>query len=144
VTDLPSDDRVVVLLHDAINGKASQIDELRRAPQEQLHKAGQALGGQLTFGRPTVLQILRDWRDGQLTDDQVRCWALLMFHGAFPDDGRPPGWRAHSRGKRLNVDYSSDEAVNEVVFDLKDRGDFDNYGWSAADRDQAIQQLSDS
>lgn len=143
MNDQPSQDRVVALLSDTINGDISQIDELRRASQAQLHQAGEALGGQLTFGRPTVLRILREWRDGQLTDDQVRCWALLMFYGGFPDDCRPPGAR-RGPGQPIDVDYSSDEAANEVVFDLKDLGDFDDYGWSAADRDSRIRQLSDS
>ena len=130
------------LLRDALDGDVVHIDELRRASQEQLQAAGQALGGHLTFGRPTVLRILRDWRDGNLTDDHVRCWALLMFVGAFPDDCRPQGWRPDRSGQPIDIDYSMDETVNEVVFDLKDLGDFDDY-WIVADRDKMIAKLSD-
>lgn len=142
MNDRPSQDRIVVLLSDALNGDVSQIDELRHASQEQLHTAGEALGRQLRFGRPTVLRVLREWRDGQLTDDQVRCWAWLMFAGSFPDDCRPHGWRADRSSQPIDVDYSDDETVNEVVFDLKDLGDFDDYGWIVADRDKMIAELS--
>jgi hypothetical protein len=143
VNDQPSQDRVVALLSDALNGDASQIDELRRASQEQLHQAGQALGGELTFGRPTVLRILREWRDGQLTDGQVRWWALLMFAGAFPEDWRPSGWHTHHTSQPIDVNYSDDDVVNEVVFELKDIGDFLDAGDIRRDRDRMIAQLSE-
>jgi hypothetical protein len=138
----PSQDRVVALLGEALEGDVAHIDELHRASPEQLHLAGQALGGQLMFGRASVLRVLRDWRARKLTDEQVRWWALLMFAGAFPDRWTPYGW--HASTEPIVVDYSDDEEVNEIVFRLKDLGDFDDGGTISADVDNMIKQLSDS
>jgi hypothetical protein len=140
----PSQDRVVVLLTEALEGEAAHIDELRRASQDQLHLAGQALGGQLMFGRHFVLLVLSDWRARKLTDEQVRWWALLMFAGAFPDDWTPYGWRLRTPGQPIDVDYSDDEQVDRIVSRLKDLGDFDDSGQIAADVDNMIRQLSES
>lgn len=141
----PSQELVESLLKDALTGDATRIDELRMASQEHLHSAGQALGGELSVGRAAVLRILRDWRDGLLTDEQVRWWALLMFVGAFPEEWSPYGWRFHAarRGQPIHVNYSHDEALNEVVFELKDIGDFDDGGRIAAERDEMIAELSE-
>jgi len=133
---------VVALLRETLEGDGARIDELRRASQDQLGLAGQALGGQLTFGRATVLRILRDWRARRLTDEQVRWWALLMFAGAFPDDWTPYGWRLRQPGQPLDIDYSDDEQVNEVVSRLKDLGDFDDSGAIMADIDNMIRRLA--
>ena len=65
-----------------------------------------------------------------------------MFTGGFPDEGRPYGWRIHHASQPIDIDYSEDEMVNEVVFRLKDLGDFDDYGWINADRDKMIAELS--
>jgi hypothetical protein len=138
------EDRVLKLLTDALEGDLAHIDELRRASQEQLHLAGQALGGKLTFGRMTVLRVLRDWRDGKLTNEQVHWWALLMFVGAFPEEWTPYGWHAHFSSQPIDVDYSDDDEVNEIVFRLKDLGDFDDGGQIAADVDNMIRRVSDS
>ena len=132
------------LLRDALDGDVVHIDELRRASQEQLHLAGQALGGELRFGRATVLRVLRDWRARKLTDEQVRWWALLMFAGAFPDEWTPYGRWFHASSQPIRVDYSDDEAVNEIVFELKDLGEFDDGGRIAADLDNMIRRVSDS
>jgi len=144
MSEQPNQDRVVTLLKDALDGDLRHIDGLRRASQEQLHLAGQALGGELTFGRMTVLRVLRDWRDGKLTNEQVHWWALLMFVGAFPEEWTPYGWRSHFSSQPIQVDYSDDEDVNEIVFELKDLGDFDDEGRIAAEVDSMIRQLSDS
>jgi hypothetical protein len=140
----PNQDRVVTLLKDALDGDLGHIDELRRASQEQLHLAGQALGGELTFGRTTVLRVLTDWRAEKLTDEQVRWWALLMFAGAFPEEWTPYGWRFHAWSQPIHVDYSDDDDVNEIVFELKDLGDFDDEGRIAAEVDNMIRRMSDS
>ena len=140
----PGQDRVLELLRDALDGDVVHIDELRQASQEQLHLAGQALGGELRFGRVTVLRVLRDWRARKLTDEQVRWWALLMFAGAFPQEWTPYSWRLHHGSPPIQVDYSDDEAVNEIVFQLKDLGDFDDGGRIATELDNMIRQVSDS
>ena len=119
MSEQPNQDRVVALLKDALDGDLAHIDDLRRASQKQLHLDGQALGGELTFGRMTVLRVLGDWRDGKLTDEQVHRWALLMFVGAFPEEWTPYGWRSHFSSQPIPVDYSDDADVNEIVFELK-------------------------
>jgi hypothetical protein len=129
--------RVRELVNEALAGNATHIEELRRASHEQLHLAGQALGGQLSFGRPTLLRVLKDWRDGRLVDEQVRWWALLMFIGAFPDEWSPNGWRTDSSSQHVDFDYSDDEEVNEVVFQLKEVGAFDD-GGAIKDRVKAM------
>ncbi len=144
LNEQPSQDRVVALLSAALEGDVSQIDELRRASQEQLHLAGRALGGELSFGRMTVLRVLKDWSARKLSDEQVRWWALLMFAGAFPEEWTPYGWRFHAWSQPIDVDYSDNEDVNEIVFRLKDLGDFDDGGTIKADIDLLIRQLSDS
>lgn len=144
MSEPPSQDRVVQLLLEAIDGEVANIDELRRAPQEQVHQAGQELGGELTFGRATVLRVLQDWRAGRLTDEQVRWWALLMFVGAFPQEWSPYGWHFHASAQPIHIDYSDDEDVNEIVFELKDLGDFDDEGRIAAEVDNMIRRISDS
>jgi hypothetical protein len=123
-----SQGRVLELVEQSLEGDATEINELRRASHEQLNLAGQALGDQLSFGRPTVLRVLKDWRDGRLTDEQVRWWALLMFLGAFPDEWSPRGWRVGSSSQPIEFDYSADEEVNEVVFQLKELGAIDDGG----------------
>jgi hypothetical protein len=137
-----SQDRVVALLNEALAGDIAQIGELRHASHEQLRLACQALEGELTFGRPTVRRVLTDWRDRKVTAEQVRWWALLMFAGAFPDAWTPYGWRTSS--EPVVVDYSDDKEVNEIVFRLKDLGDFDDGGTIAADIGNMIRQVSDS
>lgn len=139
-----SQDRVIALLRDALEGDVTHIDELRRASQEQVYQAGQILGGQLTFGRAAVMRVLRDWRDRKLTDEQVRWWALLMFIGAFPDEWNPFGWHSHAWSQPIHVDYHDDEAVNDIVFELKDLGAFDDGGRIAAEVDNMIRRISDS
>ena len=67
-----------------------------------------------------------------------------MFAGSFPEYWTPYGSYTHYSSQPIDIDYSSDETVNEVVFRLKDLGDFDDYGQIAADRDNMIRQLSDS
>lgn len=121
-----------------------EFEELRKVSHEQLHSAGQALGGALTFGRPAVLRVLHDWRAGRLSDEQGRWWALLMFVGAFPEEWSPYGWRFHAkrRGQPIDVDYPDDEQVNEVVFELKDLGDFDDEGRIRRELDNMIASLS--
>lgn len=120
--------RVVGLVKEALEGNATHIDELRRVSHEQLHLAGQALGSQLSFGRPTALRVLKDWRDGRLVDEQVRWWALLMFIGAFPDEWSPKGWKVHFSAQPIDFDYSDDDDVNEVVFQLIELGAIDDGG----------------
>jgi hypothetical protein len=120
--------RVLDLVKEALEGNATHIDELRLASHEQLQLAGQALGGQLRFGRPTVLRVLKDWRDGRLVDEQVRWWALLMFIGAFPEEWSPKGWKVHFSAQPIDFDYSDDEDVNEIVFQLKEIGAVDDGG----------------
>jgi hypothetical protein len=139
------EDRVLKLLTDALKGDVDHIDELCRASQEQINLAGKALGGHLTFGCATVIRVLKDRRARKLTDEQVRWWALLMFIGAFPDEWTPYGWRFNASSHPIDVDYSDDDEVNEIVFRLKDVGDFDDGGQIAADVDNMmIRQLSDS
>jgi hypothetical protein len=46
----------------------------------------------------------------------VRWWALLMFIGAFPEERTPIGWKIHYSSQPLDIDYSDDEDVNDVVF----------------------------
>ncbi len=67
-----------------------------------------------------------------------------MFVGAFPQEWTPYGWRSHFSSQPIHVDYSDDEDVNEIVFELKDLGDFDDEGRIAAEVDNMIRQLSDS
>ena len=135
-------DRVVALLGEALEGDGAHIDELRKASKEQLRLAGQVLGGQLAIGRPAVLRVLRDWHTRKLTDEQVRWWSLLMFAGAFPDEWTPYGRRFHASSQPIDVDYSDDEVVNEVVFRLKDLGDFDDGGAIETDIEKMIARLS--
>jgi len=68
---------------------------------------------------------------------------LLLFVGAFPQEGSPRGWHSHASAQPIDIEYSDDEEVNEVVFRLKDLGDFDDVGLSAAEVDNMITQLSD-
>jgi hypothetical protein len=105
-------------------GDATGIDELRQATQQELHEAGKALGETLRFGRATTLRILGGWERGLLTDVQVRWWALLMFIGAFPEEWTPIGWKIHHSSQPLDIDYSDDEDVNDVVFRLQELGEF--------------------
>ena len=119
--------RVTLLLDQALKGDATGIDELRQATQQELHEAGKALGKTLRFGRAATLQVLGDWESSLLTDEQVRWWALLMFIGAFPDEWTPIGWKIHHSSQPLDIDYSDDEDVNEVVFRLKDLGEVGSY-----------------
>ena len=139
-----SQERVFALLRDALHGDVARIDELRRASQKQLHLAGQALGGQLMFGRPTLLRVLKDWQANKVTDEQVRWWALLMFAGAFPEEWTPYGWRVQTSAQPIDVNYSDDEEVNGIVFRLKDLGDLDDGGTIVADIGTMIRQVSDS
>lgn len=115
--------RVTLLLDQALKGDATGIDELRQATQQELHEAGKALGEPLRFGRATTLRVLGAWESRLLTDEQVRWWALLMFIGAFPDEWTPIGWKIHHSSQPLDIDYSDDADVNEVVFLLKDLGE---------------------
>lgn len=137
----PSPVAVVALLRDALDGDATRIEELRKTTPRQLQAAGVELGGELSFGRPTVLRVLHDWRAGRINDGQVRWWALLMFTGGFPVDWTPYG--GHFPGRPIHVDYSDDEEVNEVVFDLKDVGDFDDVGHIRRNIDEMIAKLAD-
>lgn len=114
--------RVTLLLDQALKGAATGIDELRQATQQELHEAGKALGETLRFGRATTLRVLGDWESSLLTDEQVRWWALLMFIGAFPEEWTPIGWKIHHSSQPLDIDYSDDADVNDVVFWLKDLG----------------------
>src|SRR6266853_184524 len=115
--------RVTLLLDQALKGDATGIDELRQATQQELHEAGKALGEPLRFGRATTLRVLGAWESRLLTDEQVRWWALLMFIGAFSDEWAPIGWKIHHSSEPLDIDYSDDADVNEVVFLLKDLGE---------------------
>ena len=115
--------RVTLLLDQALKGDATGIDELRQATKQELHEAGKALGEPLRFGRATTLRVLGAWESRLLTDEQVRWWALLMFIGAFPDEWTPIGWKIHHSSQPLDIDYSDDADVNEVVFLLKDLGE---------------------
>lgn len=119
--------RVTQLLDQALRGDATGIDELRQATQEELHEAGKALGETLRFGRVATLRVLDDWESGLLTDEQVRWWALLVFIGAFPEEWTPIGWKVHHSSQPLDIDYSEDADVNEVVFRLKDLGGLDGH-----------------
>jgi hypothetical protein len=140
----PSQQRVSQLLAEALDGNARNIDELRAATREQLDIAGKALGGEPAVGRSSVLRILRDWRDGALSDEQVRWWGLLLFIGAFPAEWSPYGWRlGRSAHQPIAISYSDDEAVNEVVFELKDVGDFDDEGRIKRAVDDMIRTLSE-
>ncbi len=143
MSELQSQERVVQLLREAVDGQVANIDELRGASQQQLQRAGQAVGDDLAVGRAAVLRVLHDWRAGLLTDAQVRWWALLLFVGAFPQEGSHHGWHSHASAQPIDIEYSDDEEVNEVVFRLKDLGDFDDVGLSAAEVDNMITQLSD-
>jgi hypothetical protein len=67
-----------------------------------------------------------------------------MFAGAFPEEWTPYGWRFHAGSQPIHVDYSDDEPVNEIVFELKDLGDFDDGGRIAAELDNMIRRVSDS
>lgn len=49
-----------------------------------------------------------------------------MFMGAFPDEWTSIGWKVHHRSQPLAIDYSEDTDVSEVVFRLKDLGEFDS------------------
>jgi hypothetical protein len=140
----PSQLRVSELLAEALAGDASNIGELRAATREQIELAGKALGGEPLVGRPSVLRVLRDWRDGALSDEQVRWWALFLFIGAFPTEWSPYGWRLGGTGQPIDINYSDDETVNEVVHELKDIGDFDDEGRIRASVGQFIERLSDS
>src|SRR5256885_10966354 len=144
VSELQSQERVVQLLREAIDGQVANIDELRGASQQQLQRAGQAVGDDLAVGRAAVLRLLHDWRAGLVTDEQVRWWALLLFVGAFPQDWSPYGWHFHASAQPIHIENSDDEEVNEVDFRFKDLGDFDDGGTIAADVDIMIRQLSDS
>ena len=137
----PSPDAVVGLLTDALHGDATRIDELRKTAAQQLQAAGEELRDELRFGRATVLRVLHDWRAARINDGQVRCWALLMFTGGFPADTTPHGWRLSDRP--IDVEYSDDEEVNEVVFELKDVGDFDDVGRIRRNIDEMIAKLAD-
>jgi len=64
-----------------------------------------------------------------------------MFTGGFPVDWTPYG--GHFPGRPIHVDYSDDEEVNEVVFDLKDVGDFDDVGHIRRNIDEMIAKLAD-
>ena len=114
-----SQERVEQLLREAIDGQVANIDELRIASQQQVHRAGQAVGGDLAVGRMAVLRVLHDWRAGLVTDEQVRWWALLLFVGAFPQEWSPYGWHFHASAHPIHIEYSDDEEVNEVVFRLQ-------------------------
>jgi hypothetical protein len=122
----PSQQRVSELLAEALDGDARNIAELRAATREQLDIAGKALGSEPTVGRSSVLRVLRHWRDGDLSDEQVLSWALLLF--------------TH---QPIAINYSDDEAVNEVVFELKDIGDFDDEGRIKRAVDEMIRTLSE-
>ena len=140
----PSQQRVSELLAEALDGNARNIDELRAATREQLELAGKALGGEPAVGRPSVLRVLRDWRDGALSDEQVRWWALLLYVGAFPAEWSPFGWRlGRSANQPIVINYHDDEAVNDVVFELKDIGDFDDEGRIKRTVDDMIRTLSE-
>jgi hypothetical protein len=78
VSEILDQDRTVALLSEALNGDAARINELRQASQQQLHLAGQALGGHLRLARTSVLRVVKEWHASGLTDEQVRWWALLM------------------------------------------------------------------
>jgi hypothetical protein len=67
-----------------------------------------------------------------------------MFAGAFPDEWTPYGWRLHASSQPIDVDYSHDEQVSEIIFRLKNLGDFDDGGAIAADVSNMIGQLSNS
>jgi len=130
--------RVIQLLDQTLKGDATGIDELRPATQTRLHEAGQALGGQLGFGRATTLRVLEDWRAGRLTDEQVRWWALLMLIGAFPQEWTPVGWKVDYDSQPLLIDYSDDEEVNEAIFRLKDIGSQVDDDITAAERTKMV------
>jgi hypothetical protein len=46
-----------------------------------------------------------------------------MFIGAFPEEWTPVGWKIHHSSQPIDIDYSDDADVNEVVFRLKDLGE---------------------
>ena len=118
---------IVQLLRSALEGDASAMDKLRTASQPELLTAGQTLGGRLTFGRPTILRVLTEWRSGRVRTHQVQSWALLMF-----------------MGEPLDIDYSADEAVNEAVFRLKDLGEVVDGLITGRERDAMISELEES
>jgi hypothetical protein len=137
-------ERIVRLLRDALDGDASVIEELRATSQSELRDAGIALGGTLTFGRAAVLRVLKDWRTGHVTNEQARWWALLMFIGSFPEQWTPTNWSVHNSSQPLDVDYSDDEVVNEIVFRLKDIGDVVDGVITDPERDAMIGRLQQS
>ena len=48
-----------------------------------------------------------------------------MYIGAFPDEWTPVGWEIHHSSQPLDIDYSEDADVNDVVFQFKDLGQVD-------------------
>jgi hypothetical protein len=128
VSEILDLDRTVALLSEALNGDAARINELRHASQQQLHLAGQALGGHLRLARTSVLRVVKEWHASGLTDEQVRWWALLMTIGGFPEDWSPYGWHLHHTHQPVDIDYSDE--VSEVLSRLRDLGDFDDMGRS--------------
>jgi hypothetical protein len=137
-------DRVALLLQKALNGDASTINELRGVSQAALKAAGEQLGGRLSFGRPTVLRVLMDWRAGRVTEEQVRSWALLMFIGGFPDTRSRVSWSVHFTSQPIDVDYSDDDVVNDIVFELKDLGEPVDGIITPAQRNEIIERLESS
>jgi hypothetical protein len=134
-------DPYVRALSAVLAGDASRILELRSASHDRLLTAAEALGSHLRFGRSTVLRILKDWRVGKITEEQVRWWALLMFVGAFPQEWSSTGYRLRGPIKEIDIDYSDDDAVNEVVFRLKDLGDAIDGVITPAERDDMVARL---
>ncbi len=61
-----------------------------------------------------------DWRARCVTEEQVRLWALQMFIGAFPQTWSPISWSARATSRPIEVDYSDDDVVNDIIFALKD------------------------
>ncbi len=135
-------DRVAQLLRKALEGDASTVDELRGVSQADLRAASEQLGGKPSFGRPTVLRVLGDWRDGRVTEAQVGSWALLMFLGGFPE-GSPVSTpvQADATEEPIHVDYSDDDVVNDVIFELKDLGEIVDGIITNAERNEMIERL---
>ena len=133
--------RVAALLRRALEGDASTVDELRSVSQADLKIAGDQLGGQLEFGRSTVVRVLMDWREGRVTEGQVRWWALLMFTGGFPDTRSRGSGSAGATSQRIHVDYSDDDVVNDIVFELKDLGEPIDGIITPAQRNEMIERL---
>ena len=69
-----------------------------------------------------------DWSAGRVTEEQVRWWALLMFTGAF----------------QIDVNYSDDDVVNDVIFELKDLGEIVDGIITPAQRNEMIERLESS